>query len=219
MVGSVVSRCSHPPPWRKVDGSSGLSRVRVWLVDVFAPALADSPPVPLRDLLPLGLEAGVGRHDRAAIGMRERASRSTRAFPTKHVAHSFRFVGVGADIEARSFSRRRRACRRRAAPTSPPLRRPLRPGSLVGARLRGVGRLPHPEPCVALPVRLGEAPDLGAPDLLVGSQQPCLGNRCSSRSAADRSKPEAATVRRSSRIAATSFVREFSAVHAGRGSR
>ena len=56
------------------------TRVDAWLVDVFAAALADSPPVPLLDLLPLGLEARVGRHDRASNGMRERLSRSTRAF-------------------------------------------------------------------------------------------------------------------------------------------
>lgn len=55
------------------------TRVDAWLVDVFAPALACSPPVPLLDLLPLGLEAGVGLLDWAANGMRECLSRSTRA--------------------------------------------------------------------------------------------------------------------------------------------
>jgi hypothetical protein len=51
------------------------TRVDAWFPDILAVALADSPPVPPLDLLPLGLEARVGYQDLAAVAMCERASR------------------------------------------------------------------------------------------------------------------------------------------------
>ena len=80
MTGSVVSGCAPPvAEGGRIQWVEPGSSVDAWLVAVFAPTLADPPPVPFLELLPLGLEAGVGHNDRAANGMLKRRGRLARA--------------------------------------------------------------------------------------------------------------------------------------------
>lgn len=79
-IGSVGMRARRPvAEGGRIQWVEPGSSVDAWLVAVFAPTLADPPPVPFLELLPLGLEAGVGHNDRAANGMLKRRGRLARA--------------------------------------------------------------------------------------------------------------------------------------------